>query len=173
MKKYKVKDNGKIDLIVYRRWVEMDSSKYDKKSYVGVTDDIEKRNTCFNKKVSNYAGRKMLEAMDAVPRNNWKLEILEVIEIEDPNDFKPTADERETFYIAKYDSYENGLNGNRGGSGNLMKRDANRTGIIVVVSQCLQKVLSVELLNAEEENNRLRPVKGKVRQIAERNAPPK
>lgn len=76
------------------------------------------RNTCFNKKVSNYAGRKMLEAMNAVPRSNWRLEILETIEIEDPKDFKPTADERETFYIAKYDSYENGLNGNRGGSGN-------------------------------------------------------
>lgn len=118
MKTYRFNDNGKIDLIVYRRWVEMDGSEYDGKSYVGVTDDIDKRNACFNKKVSNYAGRKMLEAMDAVPRDNWKLEILETIEIDNPNDFKPIADERETFYIAKYDSYENGLNGNRGGSGN-------------------------------------------------------
>lgn len=118
MKTYKVNDNGKIDLIIYRRWVEMDGSKYDKKSYVGVTDDIDKRNACFNKKISNYAGRKMLEAMDAVPREKWKLEILETIEIDDLNDLKPIADERETFYIAKYDSYENGLNGNRGGSGN-------------------------------------------------------
>lgn len=118
MRQYKLNENGKIDLIVYRRWVEMDGSEYDGKSYVGVTDDIAQRNACFNKKVSNYAGRKMLEAMNAVPKANWKLEILETIEIVDPSDFKPLADERETFYIAKYDSYENGLNGNRGGSGN-------------------------------------------------------
>lgn len=67
MREYKLNDNGKIELIVYRRWVEKEGSEYDGKSYVGVTDDIEKRNACFNKKVSNYAGRKMLEAMDAIP----------------------------------------------------------------------------------------------------------
>lgn len=32
MKKYKINDNGRIDLIVYRRWVEMDGSESDKKS---------------------------------------------------------------------------------------------------------------------------------------------
>ena len=155
MKQYKVNDNGKIDLIVYRRWVEMDGSEYDKKSYVGVTDDIDKRNTCFNKKVSNYAGRKMLEAMDAVPRDNWKLEILETIEIDNPNDFKPIADERETFYIAKYDSYENGLMVIEEEVAirelSLMKHVASKMGIIGVVSQCFLKVLNEGLINVAEK----------------------
>lgn len=141
---------------------------------MGVTDDIDKRNACFNKKVSNYAGRKMLEAMDEVPRDNWKLEILEIIEIDNPNDFKPIADERETFYIAKYDSYENGLNGNRGGSGNkgvkfdegrCKQNGNNRRG-----SQCLLKVLNEGLINVAEKNNLPKLAKRKVKPIAERNA---
>lgn len=118
MKKHKVGKNGNIELTVYRRWVELPGSEYDGKSYVGVTDDIDKRNACFNKKVSNYAGKKMRAAMDAVPRSNWKLEVLEIVKIDDPKDYKAISDERETFYIAKFNSFENGLNGNRGGSGN-------------------------------------------------------
>lgn len=118
MKTYKVNANGKIELTVYRRWVDYPGSEYDGKSYVGATDDIAQRNTCFNKNVSNYAGKKMLAAMDAVPRKYWKLEILEVIGINDSADFKTIADERETFYIAKFNSFEDGLNSNRGGSGN-------------------------------------------------------
>lgn len=52
------------------------------------------------------------------PLEYWEYEVLEIVYASSEQELKKLLYERETFYIAQFDSYEHGFNGNRGGCGN-------------------------------------------------------
>lgn len=115
---YKRNANGMIVCTVYRRYVDMPGSQYHLKSYVGITDDMKTRDQKHRSNKTRYAGHKYKEARNAVPLENWKKEILEVFEVATAEEYDIKSEDRESFYIAKFNSYYDGLNGNLGGSGN-------------------------------------------------------
>lgn len=105
--------------IIYRRWLDKPDCDDNGKSYIGETTDETARNNSWKKPNSKeYAGSKIVSARDKYGLACWGYEVLEVVYAGSENELKPLLYERETFYIAKFDSYENGFNSNRGGTGN-------------------------------------------------------
>lgn len=105
--------------VIYRHWVNKPDAIHHGWSYVGETPDEKTRLRSWNKKLNlKYAGRKLVEARETYPLEYWEYEVLEVVYAASNEELKTRLYERETFYITKYDSYEHGFNGNRGGCGN-------------------------------------------------------
>lgn len=105
--------------IIYRRWVNKEGAVHYGWSYIGETPDEKTRQQAWNKKnLTGYAGKKLLAAREQYPRDDWKYEVLEYVFAQTEAELKTLLHERETYYIAKYDSFDHGFNSNRGGSGN-------------------------------------------------------
>ncbi|MGM9776725.1 MAG: hypothetical protein ACI3ZD_00095 [Prevotella sp.] len=105
--------------IIYRRWLDKPDCDDNGKSYIGETMDEATRNSSWRKPNSKeYAGSKIVSARDEYGLACWGYEVLEVVYAGSENELKLLLYERETFYIAKFDSYDNGFNSNRGGTGN-------------------------------------------------------
>lgn len=87
------------------------------KSYVGATiRELERRRSWAN--WSNaYSGSKIANARKSSKREDWKYEVLERSYSKEPVKLEKMVEEREAYYIALYDSCENGYNSNRGGDG--------------------------------------------------------
>lgn len=87
------------------------------KSYVGATiRELERRRSWAN--WSNaYSDSKIANARKSSKREDWKYEVLERSYSKDPVKLEKMVEEREAYYIALYDSYDNGYNSNRGGDG--------------------------------------------------------
>ena len=114
---YNRDSNGMITGTVYRRYVNMPESEYDGKSYVGVTNNLKQRNESFKYHPKSYGGKKLREARESVPYDKWGIEVLATFNAATPEEYKVKSKELETAYIAKYDTFENGLNSNQGGDG--------------------------------------------------------
>ena len=105
--------------IVYRRWLNKPGCVDDGKSYIGETMDEASRIKSWEKVNSpDYAGSKISNARNQYGVAAWGYEVLEVVYAESKDECKKLLYERETYYIDKFNSYENGFNGNRGGTGN-------------------------------------------------------
>jgi group I intron endonuclease len=117
-KTYKPNANGKYEGWIYRRYVDMPGSEYNGKSYIGATTNPKVREQKFKSSSSNYAGKKLKDAIENVPYDNWKYEELETIEKDTVKELEAELTRLETQYIEQYNSYEDGFNGNKGGTGN-------------------------------------------------------
>jgi hypothetical protein len=105
--------------IIYRYILHCNDPFYDGKCYVGETDDEKTRRASWNKPDGgNYAGKKLKDARAKWGKEYWTYEILERFTVYSEEEYKTISEELETKWIAHFDSYENGFNGNRGGKGN-------------------------------------------------------
>lgn len=87
-------------------------NKVNGKIYIGQSQDIERRfkqhiNNAFNLKYSGY-GTKFYNSIRKYGAENFELSIIEEVD-------KELLNEREKFYISKFDSWKNGLNTGPGG----------------------------------------------------------
>jgi len=102
---------------VYRYENESDVVPVEKYwNYVGATENPLQRIWEWNCSSSDYAGPKIASARKNIPSENWKRFSFPVFDT-DPERLKSRLKEYETNYIAHFDSYEHGYNGNRGGKG--------------------------------------------------------
>lgn len=82
------------------------------KSYIGQAVNLKKRYNSFLRFNKNYSGDKVNNARKKYNnKSDWKYEVLEYCDINE-------LDEREKYYIALYDTMNNGYNSNAGGDGN-------------------------------------------------------
>jgi group I intron endonuclease len=87
------------------------------KSYVGQTLDEERRKKEFLDLRVEYAGKKINNARTTIGPENFKYEILEKIEYENVVDALMELNVKESYYIGKFDTYNNGYNMTMGGEG--------------------------------------------------------
>ena len=87
------------------------------KSYVGQTLDEERRKKEFLDLRVDYAGKKINEARKAIGPKNFRYEVLEQIEYENVVDVLMELNAKESYYIGKFDTYNNGYNMTMGGEG--------------------------------------------------------
>ena len=85
-------------------------------SYIGATEKPKGREGQWDSPSSNYAGSKIAKARKSIPLKEWKRYSFPVFDT-DPERLKQRLKEYETYYIAYFNSYECGYNGNRGGRG--------------------------------------------------------
>lgn len=86
------------------------------KNYVGATRHVEKRRGEWVCTSSDYAGAKIAAARKITPPDKWEYYSFPVFDT-DPDRLDQRLKEYESYYIAEFDSFENGYNGNRGGKG--------------------------------------------------------
>ena len=102
---------------VYRYENESDVVPDEKyRNYVGATEKPKGREGQWDCPSSNYAGPKIAAARKIIPLEDWKRYSFPVFDT-DPKRLKKRLKEYETYYIAVFDSFEHGYNGNRGGVG--------------------------------------------------------
>ncbi len=86
------------------------------KSYIGQTKDEHKRRLCFSP-TKYYSGRKMDNAVKKYGVDSFTYEVLYRNEYDSFEEATSDLNEKEWYYIAKYDSYRNGYNMTLGGEG--------------------------------------------------------
>ena len=117
-KKLKRDEFLKIRCIVYRYWPKNPEEEDKDKSYVGTTPDEETRKSCWNKKNDRYAGKKLQEARQKYdPKSGWDYEVLEEASFDNDEDARNWMEQKEEYYIAKFNSRDHGFNSNKGGTG--------------------------------------------------------
>lgn len=84
--------------------------------YIGASGEPKLRQYQWNTSTSDYAGPKIAKARKTIPLKDWKRYSFPVFDT-DPERLKQRLKEYETYYIAYFNSYECGYNGNRGGFG--------------------------------------------------------
>lgn len=87
------------------------------KSYIGQTLDEERRKKEFLDLRVEYAGKKINEARIAIGPENFDYEILEQIECENIASALAELNTKESYYIGKFNTYDNGYNMTMGGEG--------------------------------------------------------
>lgn len=88
------------------------------KCYIGLTKNFKQRMKQ-HEKDSKKGKRVFYKAITKYGFNNFKKEILEVVECETREELYKKLEEKEKFYIKKFDSFNNGYNGTEGGEGTL------------------------------------------------------
>lgn len=86
------------------------------KNYVGATRHVEQRREEWVCTSSDYAGAKIAAARKITPPDKWEYYSFPVFDT-DSDRLDQRLKEYESYYIAEFDSFENGYNGNRGGKG--------------------------------------------------------
>lgn len=86
------------------------------KNYVGATRHAERRREEWVCTSSDYAGPKIAAARKITPPDQWEYYSFPVFDT-DSDRLDQRLKEYETYYIAQFNSFENGYNGNRGGVG--------------------------------------------------------
>lgn len=107
------------NIIVYRHQC-LKPGPYYGQNYVGVTLDDETRRRKWDQMTNvKYGGKKVTEARNfADKKTDWSYVVHEnIIFTGTWEEIEKFCDQLETKYIALFDSYEHGLNGNRGGKG--------------------------------------------------------
>jgi len=110
-------NNNKWSGIVYRYVNQTPGDEFGR-CYVGETPDEETRRQCWGQPSKAYAGKKIAEARIKYGIKAFSYEVLEIVYADSEIELESKLEEREIYWIAYYDSYENGYNSNRGGSGN-------------------------------------------------------
>lgn len=88
------------------------------KYYIGTTPDEKTRLQKWNYwKNPQYAGKKLQDARNRTAPEEWDYKVLETKEFSSKEEYMIWANKKEHEYIEKYDSFNDGFNGNRGGTG--------------------------------------------------------
>lgn len=101
--------------IIYRRFIIND--KGVETSYVGQTCDPVKRHNDFLNLNVTYSGVRIENARRKYGPENFGYEVLEEITCDTDEELAARLNEREIFWIAEYDSFNNGYNNSIGGGG--------------------------------------------------------
>lgn len=113
--------NYKFKGVVYRYILKAEGPEHGW-SYVGETMEPVQRQLNWSKPSTQYyAGGKIGEARKkyGTSSNVWDYEKLEEFEDDDKKSLKERLEKSETYYIAKFNSFEKGFNANKGGTGNF------------------------------------------------------
>lgn len=97
--------------VIYR-WVSPTN-----RSYIGQTINPLTRYNDFLNTAKTYGGLVIDRARRKYPPKAWQYSVLEVISKSSKDELANMLDEREIFYIQKYDSYHSGYNSTLGGGG--------------------------------------------------------
>ena len=87
------------------------------KVYVGCTPRELSRRRAWDNWYNRYSGDKLAQARQESKPEDWEYKVLERLYSEDLVELEKILEEREAYYIALYDSCDNGYNSNRGGTG--------------------------------------------------------
>ena len=90
---------------------------YFGKSYIGVTPDEKTRRRSWNNWGNAYSGSKIEGARSNTEPSDWEYEVLEKVFAGTEDELTKKLEEREAHYIEQFDSFYNGFNGNKFGSG--------------------------------------------------------
>lgn len=101
--------------IIYRRYIINDKGK--EVSYIGQTCDPDKRNADFLNLRVQYSGLRIENARKKYGPENFSYEVLETVTSESVAELSRRLNEREVFYIEKYNSFNEGYNHTLGGGG--------------------------------------------------------
>lgn len=115
----KSNSTGCYEGVVYRYVLKKKDDPDYEKCYVGETDNENDRRSKWRRQSNfSYAGRKLVRARKRTDVNkDWVYEVLERVYAQTKKELKKRLKERETHYIAKFDSFYHGFNSNKGGSG--------------------------------------------------------
>lgn len=158
MKKKKVyvrNAQGKIVCIVYS--YTLNEGPQSGQKYVGVTPNEKVRRQCWNKPGGDYAGKKLKDARAIYnPKTAWIYTVHETAEFDTEEEADKWMDQKEEYYIAKFDSRNNGFNSSKGGTGNRGGLSAQHIANII-------KNHSHYSPTAEERENLSKKLKGRKR----------
>ena len=101
--------------IIYRRFIV--NAKGKEVSYVGQTCDPVKRNSDFLNLHVTYSGVRIENARKKYGPENFSYEVLEEIICDTEEELASRLNEREIYWIAEFDSFNNGYNNSIGGGG--------------------------------------------------------
>ncbi len=117
-KHYDLNEKGQIHGVIYR-YINQSEGKEKGWSYVGSTMNEKTRRYSWNNHGNkSYGGEKINDAREKFGIENFAYEVLEEICDVDENDLQKKLDEREAYYVQRFDSFQNGYNTSKGGTGN-------------------------------------------------------
>lgn len=118
IKHYELNEKGQIRGVIYR-YVNMVEGEERGWSYVGSTmNEHTRRHSWNNHGNKSYGGEKINAARVKFGIESFTYEVLEEIYDADVMTLQKQLDEREAYYVEKFDSIQNGYNTSRGGTGN-------------------------------------------------------
>ena len=118
IKHYELNDQGLIRGVIYR-YVNMVEGEEKGWSYVGSTmNEHTRRQSWNNHGNKSYGGEKINAARVKYKVESFTYEVLEEIYNADVKALQKQLNEREAYYVEKFDSIQNGYNTSRGGTGN-------------------------------------------------------
>ena len=117
-KHHELNEKGQIRGVIYR-YVNMVEGEEKGWSYVGSTmNERTRRHSWNNHGNKNYGGKKINDARVKYKLENFTYEVLEEIYDADAKALQKQLDEREAYYVQQFDSFQNGYNTSKGGTGN-------------------------------------------------------
>ena len=109
--------NGKIEGIIYR-YVNQTEGPEKGWSYVGNTSNEKERQQSWrNRSNKRYGGDKITNARERFGIDAFEYEVLEKVYADTEEEIRMLMNEREAYYIEKYDSSGHGYNTSMGGTG--------------------------------------------------------
>jgi hypothetical protein len=114
------------------------------KIYIGQTKNLKQRLYNYNNPNPNYIGRKLYNSIKKYGWENHKIEIIE--EILNSEHLQNKLDEREIYYIKKYNSNKEGLNLTGGGNGGKPSKEVINKRIKTSTNKVLQYDLDNNLI---------------------------
>lgn len=118
IKHYDLNEKGQIRGVIYR-YINQSESEENGWSYVGSTMNEKTRRYSWNNHGNkSYGGEKINTARVKFGIENFAYEMLEEIYDADENALQMKLDEREAYYVQQFDSFQNGYNTSKGGTGN-------------------------------------------------------
>lgn len=103
--------------VVYTYTLHSPNDKKDGWKYVGCTPEEELRKKKWAQVKNPYAGRKIANARKKYGLACFDYAVLETLYAPDIDTLVSLLEQRETYYIKKFDSFRKGFNGNKGGTG--------------------------------------------------------
>lgn len=103
--------------VVYTYTLHSPNDKKDGWKYVGCTPEEELRKNKWKQVKNPYAGKKIADARKKYGLACFDYVVLETLYAPDIDTLVSLLEQRETYYIEKFDSFHNGFNGNKGGLG--------------------------------------------------------
>lgn len=103
--------------VVYTYTLNAPNDEKNGWKYVGCTPEEELRKRKWNQVKNPYAGEKIADARKKYGISNFDYAVLETLYDPDIDKLVSLLEQREAYYIEKFDSFHNGFNGNKGGLG--------------------------------------------------------
>ena len=118
IKHYDLNEKGQIRGVIYR-YINQSEGEENGWSYVGSTMNEKTRRYSWNNHGNkSYGGEKINDAREKFGIESFTYEILEEFYNADGKALQKKLDEREAFYVQQFDSFQNGYNTSKGGTGN-------------------------------------------------------